>query len=103
MYIDVNKDEDPDKHDYKFIGGVGKFCPVKDYVVGGGPLLVLRGDKFNAVTGTKDRCWKEAEFVKEAKQEKDIDLSYFEDLVDKAVENISKYGDFYKFVKGERQ
>ena len=101
MYIDIDKDLDENKHTYKFVGAVGRFCPVNENLLGGGPLLVLRGDKYNAVTGTKGYCWKEADLVKEAHEEDSINTSYFEALADKAVNTIAQYGDFKKFVKGE--
>ena len=45
--------------------------------------------------------WLESEFVKSLGKEDDIDRSYYDKLVDDAVEAISKYGDFEWFVSDE--
>lgn len=101
MYLDISKDENPDIHSYKFVGAVGRFCPVNESLLGGGRLLVKRGDKYNAVTGTKGYYFKEADLVRALHEEDGIDNSYFEELALKAKTTISEYGDFDKFVKGE--
>lgn len=87
-------------HDYHFIGRISNFCPMKPGS-GGGILLAKRGDKYDAATGTKGFRWMEANMVKELGKEDDIDMSYFRGLVDTAVENISKYGDFEQFVSDD--
>jgi len=93
MYLDMNEDLSEDKHDYHFVGGVGSFCPIRPGA-GGGVLLREKDGKYYAVTGTKGYRWLESEMVKELKKEKDIDPSYFEELVEAAIKTISKYGDF---------
>lgn len=123
MYLDMNEEltlpfvfddngdlipEDSEKrHDYHFIGKVGLFCPIK-FGKGGGLLLRETGDKYTAVTGTKipgrgDECyrWLEAETVKALGKEGDIDRSYYDHLVDEAVAEISKYGDFEWFTSDD--
>ncbi len=99
MYIDMYKGDDPNGHDYQFVGTVGKFCPVKELTMYSGPLLVLRDDKYNAVSGTKGYSWKESERLNG--RESEVDVSYFLDLQDKARNKISEFGDFDKFEKGE--
>lgn len=89
-------------HDYRFVGRVGSFCPIKPGC-GGGELMRAAQDnkgyeKYDAVTGTKDYRWLEAEMVKALGKEEDIDKSYYTKLVDDAVETISQYGDFEQFV-----
>lgn len=89
----------------EFIGKVGLFCPIKPGC-GGGELLRESKDKdgnikYSAATGTKGYFWLEAETVKALGKEGDIDRSYYDKLVDEAVETISKYGDFEWFVSGE--
>lgn len=84
-------------HCYRFIGKVGRFCPVKDGC-GGGILLREKGGKYYAVGGTKGFRWMEAEMVQELGKEADIDRSYYDKMVDEAVEAISQYGDFEWFV-----
>lgn len=79
----------------QFVGKTGLFTPV---VKGGGLLVRESGPgKFAAVTGTTGFHWLESETVKELGREKDIDKSYYTKLVDKAIDNISKYGDFEAF------
>ncbi len=93
-------------HNYRFVGKVGSFCPMKPGC--GGGLLVREtenkktGEKgYSAVTGTKGYRWLEAEMVRQLGKENDIDLSYYNDLVNEAVNEISKYGDFELFVSGD--
>ena len=84
-------------HDYHFIGRIGLFCPVKPGC-GGGILVREQNDKFNAVTGTKGYRWLESDMVKNLKMENCIDRSYYDNLVNDAVDAISKYGDYEWFV-----
>lgn len=83
-------------HNRIFIGKVGQFCPIKPGC-GGGILLRQQGDKFNAAGGTKGYRWLESEMVRELGKETDIDRTYYDKLVNDAVETISKYGDFEMF------
>lgn len=87
-------------HNYKFIGKIGLFSPVIDGL-GGGELVVKRGDKYASANGAKGYRWLESEVVRAAGYEDKIDLNYYRALVDKAVENISKYGDFEWFVSND--
>lgn len=84
-------------HDYRFVGKVGRFCPVKDNT-GGALLLREKDGKYYAVTGTKGYRWKESCNVKENELFDDIDRSYYNKLVDEAVDTISKYGDVEEFI-----
>ena len=103
--------EDLDKeiakgHNYIFIGKVGQFCPIKPGC-GGGVLCREATDpktgekKYASATGAKGYRWLESEAVKILEKENDIDRSYYNRLVDEAVETISKYGDFEWFVSGD--
>lgn len=93
-------------HDYKFVGKVGSFCPIKPGY-GGGILLREGKDKdgnvkYGAATGSKGYRWLESEMVYSIKKYRDnIDKSYYNKLVDDAVESISQYGDFEWFVSDE--
>ena len=95
-------DEDLDKkiatgHNYRFIGKTGSFCPIKAGLNGG--LLVRKKDgKYFAATGTKGYRWLESETVQMLKKETDLDMSYYDSLVDEAIATISEYGDFEWFV-----
>lgn len=97
MYLDMNEDLEEDQHNYIFVGKTGLFCPIKPDC-GGGKLMRTQGEKYYAVTGTKDYRWLEAETVKNLKKEKDIDTSYYTKLVDDAIDAISKYGDAEEFI-----
>jgi len=115
--IDINKptgdgeldpllEEITQGHNYRFIGKVGQFCPIKESC-GGGILLrettnKKTGEKgYAAATGSKGYRWLESEMVKELGKEADIDRSYYDKMVDDAVESIAKYGDFEWFVSDE--
>lgn len=114
LYLDYNEevsdlpfvDNESERHDYRFIGRVGRFCPV---VSGAGGGLLLRQDgndpeKFAAVQGTKMKHVKngvyrflESETVKQLGIEDKIDYGYFEDLCEEAVDTINKFGDYDQF------
>ena len=100
LYLDMNEALPEDEHDYQFIGRVGLFCPIKPGH-GGGILYRFKDDKFNSVTGTKGYRWLEAETVKNLKMEDAIDRSYYTSLVDEAIQDISKHGDFEWFVSDD--
>jgi hypothetical protein len=83
------------ENDATFVGRTGRFIPVAS----GGGELVRRdaaGKEF-AVTGTKGYRWLESDAVKAAKLEPEVDLTYFEKLVDKAKETIGQFGNFEEF------
>ena len=87
-------------HDYHFIGKVGQFCPIK--AGRGGGLLVREKDgKYYAATGAKGYRWLESEMVRELDKTADIDRTYYDKLVNEAVEAISQYGDFEWFVSDD--
>jgi energy-coupling factor transporter ATP-binding protein EcfA2 len=97
IYLDMNEDLSEDEHNYHFIGKVGLFCPIKPGK-GGGLLLREKDGKYYAVGGSKGYRWLDAEVVKTLEKQEDIDRLYYDALVDDAVANISKYGDFEWFV-----
>jgi hypothetical protein len=104
LYLDMNESL-PDDHNYNFIGKVGLFCPIKPGC-NGGELLREAKDKdgnvkYASATGAKGYRWLEAEMVKELGKEDDIDKSYYDRLVDDAVDTISQYGDFELFVSDD--
>ena len=101
LYLDMNEGLQENEHDYHFVGRIGQFCPIKPGC-GGGELVRESADKegnikYSSATGAKGYRWLESETVKVNKQ-KDIDRSYYDNLVDAAIETISKYGDFERFV-----
>lgn len=83
---------DDTKH---FIGKTGLFTPV---ISGGGTLLRESAPgEFAAANGAKGFLWLESETVEQLGKTKDVDLEYYKRLVDKAIDNISQYGDFEQF------
>ena len=97
LYLDMNEGLPEDAHNYKFVGRVGRFSPIKSGC--GGGLLLRKTDKgYSAATGSKGYRWMESEEVKKLGKEKDVDRSYYDRLVDEAVETISQYGDFEQFI-----
>lgn len=102
LYLDFNEDYDEDEHNYHFVGKVGEFCPILPGC-GGGELLRFADDKYSAAVGTKGYRWLESEVVKELGKEEDIDKSYYIKLVDQAVKDISKYGDFEWFISDDNR
>lgn len=90
-------------HNYCFIGRTGQFCPVKSGI-GGGYLYRLSknkygDDKYDFLAGASDRRWMQTETVKELGLEDKIDITYFEELAEKAILTIEQYGVFTWFVE----
>ena len=99
LYLDFDGVEKPMFEDQgpMFIGKNGVFVPIQEGK-GGAVLLREKEGKFYAATGSKGYFWLEADMVKELNKEDDIDMGYFDRLVDEAVDKISQYGDFEWFV-----
>lgn len=87
-------------HEYRFIGKVGQFCPIKPGC-GGGLLMRKKDGKYYTATGSKGYRWLEAEMVRTLDKKGDIDKNYYIKLVNDAVETIAKYGDFEWFVSND--
>lgn len=101
LYLDMNEGVE-DEHNYKFVGKVGRFCPIKAGC-GGGILLREKDGKYSAATGSKGYRWLESEDVKNLGKADCIDLEYYNKQVDQAVKDISKYGDFEWFVSNDAE
>ena len=112
-------------HDYRFVGRVGQFCPVKPGC-GGGVLYRVNEGKYYAAPGSTGYRWIESEVISKALNETTsiineetgerkevaklelisgnddiIDKSFYNKLVDDAVDVISKYGAFEWFVSDD--
>ena len=103
LYLDMNEDLPEGEHNYRYIGKVGLFCPIKPGC-GGGELLREGKDKdgnvkYSSATGAKGYRWLESEMVQELGKEDDIDRSYYDKLVDAAFKAIDEYGDAYWFTE----
>ena len=83
-------------HDYQFVGKVGNFCPILPGK-GGGLLVREKDGKYHSAGGSKGYRWLESEMIRGVNEDY-IDRSYYNALVDTAVETISQYGDFEWFV-----
>jgi len=90
------EDEIAKGHNYVFIGKVGLFAPIKKGH-GGGLLMREKGGNFYAVGGSSGYRWMEAESVCSNLQDL-VDMRYFYELADGAIEAIREYGDFDDFV-----
>ena len=115
LYLDMNENLPENEHAYHFVGKVGLFCPIKSGR-GGGILLRENKDKdgntkYDSATGADGYRWLESEMVRELHKEDDIDLSYYDDMVDAAIygkgtgknrkPGISDFGDFERFVSDD--
>lgn len=87
-------------HDLHFVGRVGQFTPIKSGC-GGGVLYRVNDGKNYAASGSTGFRWLESESVKAANMYDDIDRSFYQRLIDDAVDTISKYGDFEWFVSDD--
>lgn len=99
MYLDFDAAGKPlalSDQGMHFIGRTGRFIPV---VKGGGVLIRIKDDRPHAVTATKGYLWMEATIAKEMGDDLEIDMSYFDNLVDEARRAIEKFGSFEEFVK----
>lgn len=86
-------------HDYKFVGKTGLFCPIKSGF-GGGVLYRYDKGKYNAAAGTTGYRWLESEMIRGSNEDA-IDISYYNKLVDDAVDAISKFGDAEWFMSDD--
>lgn len=86
-------------HNYTFVGRVGQFCPVKPGY-GGGVLYRGDGGKYYAAQGSTGWRWAETELIRGSNEDA-VDLSFYQKLVDYAVDTISQYGDFEWFVSDD--
>jgi hypothetical protein len=77
----------------QFVGRFGAFVPV----TGGRILLRIDGEKEHAVTGTKGFLWEIDEIALGEKM--DVDMSYFQELVDEALRAIEKHGSYADFTR----
>jgi len=104
IYIDHEGIEKPQLADLdrmQFIGKIGRFVPVaKGSKLSGNLWRVSDENKFYAVAGTKGYSWAEAHVVESMGEEADIDMNYFENLVNDARNKIDYYGSFEQFCNG---
>jgi hypothetical protein len=101
MYLDFEGVHTPaalsDGH-LHYVGRTGRFIPVTQES-GGGLLWRIKDDKRYAVTGTKGHLWLEVEVAEAMEDGYEVDMTYFDNLVDNARKAIEKYGPFDEFVR----
>lgn len=88
-------------HDYRYVGKVGRFSPIKPGY-GGGVLYRKTDGKYYAVTGTSGYRWLESENVVALKKQEDVDPSYYENMVSEAIKAINEFGSFDRFIDTTR-
>lgn len=99
MYLDFEHDAPmvTAKEGLKFVGRTGRFSPVIEGQ-NGAVLYRIMDDKHYKVTGTSGYLWMESEMALE--REAEIDLTYFQKLVDDAVTALNQHGDAQVFCEG---
>ena len=97
LYLDMNENLQEGEHDYRFIGKVGQFCPIKDGC-GGGVLLREKNGKYYAATGSKGYRWLEAERVQILHKENDIDISFYDNMAKDAKKSVEEFINYEEFV-----
>lgn len=102
LYLDFNEEMAEGEHNYRFIGKVGQFTPMKNGA-GGAKLLAKREDKktgetkYVNVPGATEYRWMESEMVRISNKQDLVDENFYISLVDDAKAAVSKYGDFEWF------
>jgi len=104
-------------HNYKFVGKVGQFCPMKPGTNGG--LLMRRNESANSYSFAAEskgpgyfynedgkkveyiQRWQESETVRLLGKEDCIDHNYYISLVNDAIGTLATYGDYYWFVSDD--
>lgn len=87
-------------HNLQFVGRVGQFTPILSGYNGGVLYRINDGKKY-AASGSTGYRWLESEVVRTLKKEDAIDRSFYDKLIDDAVDVISKYGDFEWFISDD--
>jgi hypothetical protein len=81
-----------------FIGKTGRFVPVAEEM-GGGILWRIHEGKKHAVTGTKGYFWLEATIADDMGPLCEVDLSFFDNILDEAKRTLAKFGDVESFLR----
>lgn len=97
MFLDLIETVGPGEQHLHFVGRIGAFLPMLPGS-GAGVLLRYDGERYHAVTGTKGYLWQEAEVVETLGLHDKVDMSYYEELVTKAVQEIERFGSYTMLV-----
>lgn len=101
LYLDMENRESLEgvkRKDLHFIGKIGQFIPVME--PHGGKLLRAGKEdgEWAAATGSKGHRWLEADVVDERDLVGNIDKSYYDKLVNDALDQLAKFGDVGSFL-----
>jgi hypothetical protein len=92
----ITHNEAGEEESDRFVGRIGQFVPVLPGNGGGSLMRVSKNDAGevlkHAVAGTKGYLWLEAETVKKAEIEDQVDMRYYQDLLEKAQDAMAKVG-----------
>ena len=88
-------------HNYKFIGRVGQFTPVRDKDKSAELWKIVPGGKPQSPAGSKGYRWVETQVTRDNLTIDDIDKSYYQKQVDDAIRDISLYCSYDWFIDGE--
>lgn len=88
-------EEGTDTENDEFIGRVGLFVPMKH---GGKLYRVSEEGKRYAASGTTGYLWRSADEVQDMHLEDDIDMSYFRNICDAAIDHINEFGSYGDFM-----
>ena len=102
FYLDMNENLPEGESDLVFIGRAGCFCPIKSGHAGGELKRIETDGRYSYASGTRGYRFLEAETVRGTETEDFVDKGYFDNLVDEAKTDISKFGDFYSFVEDSK-
>lgn len=100
LYLDFNEGLPEGEHNYRFIGRIGKFVPVKDGC-GGAELLACINGKYSYAQGAKGWRFKEAEIVDTLKNYDQVNHDYWIKQVNDTIDIMSQFGDVEKFRSDE--
>lgn len=109
LYLDMNENMTKDDHNYRFVGKVGNFTPIKPGL-GGGYLMRRALAKDGSVTygyanGAKGYRWAETDRLLSVVNSSGengvfdiVDTSYFDTLLEDAVKDLTEYVDVEKLI-----
>ena len=87
-------------HNYQFVGRVGQFTPMQPGA-GGGRLLREKDGKYYNVSDTTGYRFMESDMVQTLKLEDKIDMRFYSEMVDKAIESLIAHGNYEWFVSDD--
>lgn len=100
LWLDFNEGLEKGKHNYRFVGRVGQFTPVKEGCGGGDLVRLDKSGTYAFAQGCKDYKWKESEVLRSLGLEDEVDENYYKSLASKAIDTINEYCNYNEFVAG---